>query len=84
MAGKYTPLDDYLRNLSASQREVTLSFEQIEQILNDKLPSSAYQYQEWWNYEKHPRNPQKQAIANAGWKVETVNFSEKWVYLIRN
>jgi hypothetical protein len=44
MAGKYTPLEHYLRDLSASQQEVIHSFEQIERILNDKLPSSAYHH----------------------------------------
>ena len=44
MAGKYTPLENYLRALPEGQREVTLGFEQIEEILNAKLPSSAYEY----------------------------------------
>ena len=83
MAGKYTPLEYYLLNIPANQREVTLLFEQIERILNDKLPPSAYQYQAWWSAEKDPHQPEKKAIANAGWKVETVNFSEKWVRLLR-
>ena len=34
MAGKYTPLENYLRDLPESQREVTLRFGQIERILN--------------------------------------------------
>ena len=34
MAGKYTPLENYLRNVPKSQREVKLSFEEIEGILN--------------------------------------------------
>lgn len=42
MAGKYMPLEYYLRTLPPNQREVSLTFEQIEKILNDKLPSSAY------------------------------------------
>ena len=83
MADKYTPLEHFLCKLDILQKEVTLSFEQVERILNDRLPPSAFQYQEWWNYEKHPRHPQKQAIANAGWKVETVNVSRKWVRLVR-
>ena len=83
MAGKYTPLEHYLRDLPLSQKEVTLSFEQIERILSDKLPSSAYQYRAWWSYEKNPHQPEKQAIANAGWKVETVNLSQKWVRFVR-
>jgi hypothetical protein len=34
MAGKYTPLENYLRDVPKSQREVTLRFEEIEGILN--------------------------------------------------
>jgi len=82
-AGKYTPLENYLRDLPESQSEVTLSFEQIERILNDKLPPSAYAYTAWWSYERKPRQPEKQAMANAGWKPETINLSEKWVRLLR-
>jgi hypothetical protein len=36
MAGKYTPLENYLRDLPESQREVTLRFEEIERILNSR------------------------------------------------
>jgi hypothetical protein len=36
MAGKYAPLDNYLRDLPESQREVTLRFEEIERILNSR------------------------------------------------
>ena len=32
MAGKYTPFENYLRDLPASQKEVTLGFDQIEKI----------------------------------------------------
>jgi hypothetical protein len=52
MAGKYAPLEQYLRDLSADQKDVTLSFEQIERIINAKLPSSAYEFQQWWEHEK--------------------------------
>jgi hypothetical protein len=41
MAGKYTPLENYLRDLPASEKEVSLSFEQIERILNDKKHAQA-------------------------------------------
>lgn len=83
MPGKYTPLEHYLHDLPASQRDVTLSFEQIERIINDKLPPSAYKYQEWWANEKAPHQPEKQAIMNAGWQVGTINLSAKWVRLLR-
>ena len=51
MPSKYTPLENYLRDLPESQREVTLGFEEIERILNDKLPASAYEDQRWWKHE---------------------------------
>jgi hypothetical protein len=83
MAGKYTPLENYLRDLPESQREVTLGFEQIERILNDKLPSSAYEYRQWWENEKEGNHVNSRAWSNAGWKVESLDFNEKWVKLIR-
>ena len=83
MAGKYTPLENYLRDLPANQREVTLDFEQIERILNDKLPSSAYEYQAWWANEKEGNHVNARAWATAGWKVAGVDFNKKRVNLVR-
>lgn len=83
MAGKYTPFEQHLRNLPASQKEVTLSFEQIERILNDKLPPSAYQYQAWWANQKEGSHVEAFAWMDAGWLVDTVNFTEKWVRFVR-
>ena len=83
MAGKYTPLENFLRNLPESQREVTLPFEQIERILNDKLPSSAYEDQRWWEHETEGNHVNARSWSNAGWKVASLDVNEKWVKLIR-
>jgi hypothetical protein len=83
MAGKYTPLEDYLRNLAKTQKEEILSFEQIEIIILDRLPSSAYEDRRWWDHEKEGNHVNARAWANAGWKVDEVNFDEKWVKFIR-
>ena len=83
MAGKYTPLEKYLRDLPDSQREATISFEQIERILNDKLPSSAYEDQRWWMHEKEGNHIETRAWANAGWKVESVDVNKKQARLVR-
>jgi hypothetical protein len=80
---KYTPLESYLRDLPANQIEVVLSFEQIEEIINAKLPPSANEYQQWWENEKEGNHVNGRAWANAGWKVAGVNFNEKWVKLAR-
>ena len=83
MAGKYTPLENYLRDLPASQKEITLGFEQIEGILNNKLPASAYEDQRWWEHETEGNHINTRAWTNAGWKVDEVNSNEKWVRLVR-
>ena len=83
MSGKYAPLEHYLRDIPPTQREVTLAFEQIERILNDKLPPSAYQYQAWWANEKEGNHVNARAWANAGWKVESLDFNRKQVKLVR-
>jgi hypothetical protein len=83
MAGKYAPLEKYLRELPANVREVTLRFEQIEKILNDKLPSSAYEDRRWWDHETEGNHVDKRSWAKAGWKVESLEVSKKWVKLVR-
>ena len=83
MAGKYAPLENYFRELPANQREVTLSFEQIERILNDKLPSSAYEDRRWWDHEKEGNHVNKRSWSSAGWKVESLDFKKKRVKLTR-
>jgi len=83
MAGKYTPLEKYLRGIPASQKEITLSFEQIEGILKSKLPSSAYEDRRWWDKAKEGNHVSARSWSNAGWKVDEVNFNEKWVRLLR-
>jgi hypothetical protein len=83
MAGKYAPLENYLRNLPEPQREVTLGFEQIEGILNAKLPFSAYESRAWWDHEKEGNHINGRSWSNAGWKVESLDVNEKWVKLVR-
>jgi hypothetical protein len=81
-AGKYAPLEQYLRDLPASQQEVTLRFEEIEEILKSKLPASA-QEQSWWDHETEGNHINKRSWANAGWKVGSLDFNEKRVKLVR-
>lgn len=82
MSSKYTPLENYLRDLPATQQEVILSFEQIETILKSKLPSSAHE-QSWWDHATEGNHRNTRAWSNAGWKVDEVNFKAKCVKLVR-
>ena len=83
MAGKYMPLENYLRNLPESQREVLFGFEQIESILNFKLPPSAYEDRRWWDHATEGNHVNARAWANAGWKIESLDVNAKWVKLVR-
>ena len=83
MAGKYAPLEKYLSDLPESTREITLTFEQIEKILAGKLPPSAYEDRRWWDHETEGNHINTRAWANAGWKVESLDVSKKWVKFVR-
>lgn len=83
MAGKYAPLENYLRDLPASQKEISLSFEQIEGILKFKLPSSAYEDSRWWEHETEANHVSPRAWSNAGWKVKSIDVNKKRVRFVR-
>ena len=88
MAGKYTALENYLRGLPKSQKEVTLRFGQIEKILSGSathaaLPASAYEDGRWWEHETEGNHVNKRAWANAGWKIESLDVKAKWVKFVR-
>lgn len=83
MVGKYAPLERYLRDLPAGQREVTLDFGQIERMLNDRLPSSAYEDRRWWDHVTEADHVTPRAWSSAGWRVEGLDVEGKGVRLVR-
>ena len=83
MAGKYTPLENHLRDLPKNQREVTLRFEEIERILNSKLPSSAYEDRRWWDHETEGNHVSARAWSNAGWEIGSLDVKKKRVKFVR-
>ena len=73
MAGKYSPLEQYLHGISVRQSDITVTFAQIEQILKNKLPPSAYQHRAWWANERDGRHVNAHAWLDASWKVADVD-----------
>jgi hypothetical protein len=71
--GKYAPLYDYLANTDA--RTLQLTFEEIENILDASLPSSARRYSVWWNPSGHSH---AKGWANLGWTADP-NLKERTV-----
>ncbi len=77
IAGKFSSLQNYLINLSAPR--VTLSFKEIEIILQSKLPEPAYEYHAWWI---NSRISHASTWLDAGYETAKVNLRE-WVEFIK-
>jgi hypothetical protein len=83
--GKYDPLRRFLENAALGTSEITLSFAQIEQILDDTLPNSARNYRAWWANPSSSRDhPYAQAWLAVGWEVDTVDQKREWVRFRRS
>lgn len=68
--GKYTPLYHYLR--VASESVITLSSEQIEEIVGFELPASSVKHRAWWaNDISHS---QAKAWLLADWEVQSISL----------
>ncbi|MBW6475028.1 MAG: hypothetical protein K0B14_18015 [Anaerolineaceae bacterium] len=80
---KYDPLNAYLKRISPSSNDITLSFDQINDILQSDLPYSAFNYPAWWANEVNGPHVQAYAWQDAGWKVESVDFTKRRVRFIR-
>ena len=77
MGAKYQALEDFLKSRPASDAHVTLSFQDIEKLTGQALPSSAYQHRAWWSNQADLSNrPQARAWRNAGFTVESVSSSD--------
>jgi hypothetical protein len=59
---------------------VTLSFHQVEGIIGNSLPLTAFQSAEWW---KNSRTAAQQAWLDVGWHVENVDMAKRTVSLRR-
>ena len=53
MVSKYDALNrDLISKANAGERNVSMTFSEIERILGDPLPASARKYRPWWGNEK--------------------------------
>jgi DNA-binding XRE family transcriptional regulator len=68
---KYQPLLEFLRG--SNQREVILSFAEIEALMNNPLPDSAKSKRAWWS-NRSKGALQASAWMEAGYRVEDVDL----------
>jgi DNA-binding XRE family transcriptional regulator len=73
---KYQPLLEFLRG--NDQNEITLSFAEIETLINDVLPESARNKRAWWS-NRSKGALQASAWTEAGYRVEEVDFDKQQI-----
>ncbi|MGB2872348.1 DUF7662 domain-containing protein [Psychrobacillus psychrotolerans] len=75
---KYLQLQQFLKTNSSEC--ITLSFENIEQVLGFKLPNSAYKYSAWWsnNIGSHT---QAHSWIDVGYKTQSVQLGNQVIFI---
>jgi len=73
---KYDRLKSHLKFRGSFTNVVKLSFVEIDGIIRDNLPMSAYRTEAWWN---NSLNLHARAWLDAGWETEEVNLKEGYV-----
>jgi hypothetical protein len=71
---KYIKLKEYLKNYS-----ISLSYKEIEKIIGEKLPKSAFVHRAWWSNTGHEH---AKIWTDAGWKVEDVKLGKNITFKI--
>jgi len=71
---KYAPLTGYLS--SSGMDYILMTFAEVEEVIGDKLPRSAFEYRPWWS-----NNPSNHVNAyswlRAGYKTADVDMVER-------
>lgn len=80
---RYQALASYLLNVPRSQDKASVTFQQIEDIIKEKLPSSAREYRSWWANTPVGHTQSKQWL-DVGWRVASVSLVEQTATFTRN
>lgn len=76
---KYSKLTDYLQSQNA--KEIKLSFSEIEKIIQDVLPPSAYKYPAWWANDNVSKKRQCESWMSIGWESAEVQLGESITFI---
>jgi hypothetical protein len=74
---KYEGLTNHLKFRAAFTDTVKLSLAEIDGIIRNNLPMSAYKNEKWWN--NNPTDAHAKAWMDVGWKVQETNLKEGYV-----
>jgi len=79
---KYTFLSMFLAKRAKYSDHVTLGFAEIEEIIGERLPFSAYHYKHWWSNIRN-RSPSEDWLT-VGWSVQNLDLEKKEVTFRRD
>lgn len=79
---RYAPLAIWLQVQPPEKELVKPTFARIEEIIGGKLPESAYKNRAWWANDSKGHVQSKQWL-DVGWRVASVNMSERVVRFAR-
>ncbi|MEM7794555.1 MAG: helix-turn-helix transcriptional regulator [Cyanobacteria bacterium P01_C01_bin.118] len=74
---KYYPLFEHLQK--CDEEEITLTFEKVEEVLDNTLPASAFNKKNWWSNRDSDSALQAKAWVSAGYHIDTVDLTQKKV-----
>jgi CBS domain-containing protein len=79
---RYAPLAIWLQEQPVDDKAVLLTFQQIESIIGDALPTSARAVRSWWANDS-VGHVQSQQWLEVGWRVSNINMAEETVIFTR-
>ena len=74
---KYYPLFEHLQK--CNEGEITLTFKEVETIIENLLPASALNKKNWWSNRDSANALQAKAWVSAGYHIESVDLTNKTV-----
>lgn len=80
---KYRPLNDWFRTQPASKKTLTLTFNQVEKILDSSLPASSLK-PSWWTNVRPKIQSHRTCWLDHGWLVDEYDQEARKVMFIRS
>lgn len=79
---RYAALAIWLQEQPPEKEQLSISFEEVEEIIGGELPGSAYKNRSWWANDSVGHVQSKQWL-DVNWRVAGVNMTEKQVRFAR-
>ena len=74
-AKDYAKIADFLENLDIE--ELTLTFKEIEDIIGDQLPDTAYTRNQWWENNEYRHSQAKHGWLAVDWNTFDISLKSK-------